>query len=71
MAELLASVRSSTLERQSGIEYPPLGDMLRELRRLDRRGIGRAVSHQPVDGLVARIRRWFASSRDTHQGASI
>ena len=71
MAELLASVRSSTLEHQAAIAYPPLAEMLNDLRRLDRRGIGRASSQRAADGLLAKVKRWFSGSRDIHQGASI
>jgi hypothetical protein len=76
MAELLALVRSSALERQAGIEYPPLGEMLSELRRLDRRGFSHATNRESANGLVARIKRWLSGSHDTYshdtyQGASI
>jgi len=71
MAELLATVRSSTQARQADIEYPPLSEMLQELRRLDRRGISRTMSRPGADGWIARIRRWFTGTQETHQGATI
>jgi hypothetical protein len=71
MTDLLASVRSSTLEHQAGIEYPPLAEMVSELRRLDRRAFGHATNPASADGFIARIKRWLSGSRDTYQGASI
>lgn len=71
MARLLDSVRSSTLERQAGIEYPTLPEMLIELRRLDRRSFRHARDQRSGNGLIARIKQWLSGQHKTHQGASI
>lgn len=78
IADVLAAARAAVAgEPDSFAEtsFPPLRDMVAELRQSDRRRSTqiRRGQQEPIEnaGLLARFRRWVSSAFGTHQGASI